>query len=280
MKRLIFCAFLGVLGMAPAMFADVVDYMLNVNGTTYCPSYDSGTTVCSSYGGLSAAGATGTLDLTYDSVGLGGAPYGLGTVSLVYNPGSAGSYNVDLWLFEQLIPDSGYDEYGTTGGSLGSGESWQIDTPDYDATGDPNTSATGTIIANTAANTLSNKNDVPGGVDSITGTCPSANCNDYTSLALGLNFSLLAGEEEDLTFTVSTTAPTSGFYLEQIDPGVVTGTAVDYFYSVTGSAVPVCTSGCTPPPPPVVPEPSSLIPLLALAGVLCFAIRRRSATQV
>ncbi len=280
MKRLIFCAILGVLGTAPAMFADVVDYMLNVNGTTYCPSYDSGTTVCSSYGGLSAAGTTGTLDLTYDSVGLGGAPYGLGTVSLVYNPGAAGSYNVNLWLFEQLIPDSGYDEYGATGGSLGSGESWQIDTPDYDIGGDPNTSATGTIIANTAANTLSNTNGVPGGVDSITGTCPSANCNDYTSMALGLDFSLLAGEEEDLTFTVSTTAPTSGFYLEQIDPGVVTGTAVDYFYSVSGSAVPVCTSGCTPPPPPAVPEPSSLIPLLALAGVLCFAIRRRSATQV
>jgi opacity protein-like surface antigen len=272
MKRLIFCAFLGVLGMAPAMFADVVDYMLNVNGTTYCPSGDSGFVTCSNYTGLSGGGATGSLDTTFGGTGLG-------TVSLVFNPGSAGSYNVDLWLFEQLVPASGYDEYGATGGTPASGENWQIDTPDYDAAGDPNTSATGTIIANTAADTLSNTNDVPGGTDAFLGCGPAPTCNDYTSMALGLDFSLLSGQEEDLTFTVSTTAPASGFYLEQIDPGV-TGTSAAYYFSVAGSAVPVCTVGCVAPPPPAIPEPSSLIPLLAMAGVLCFAIRRRSATQV
>jgi opacity protein-like surface antigen len=264
MKRLILCAILGVLGMAPAMFADVVDYLLNVNGTNYCDT-GSGTS-CSNVGFPSGAGDSSSLDTSY-----GGS--GLGSVNLTFNPGAPGSYNVGMWLFEELTPASGYDEYGATGGSLAGGESWQIDVPDYDAGGDPNTSATGTIIANTEANTLSNTNDVPGGVDSIAGNCPSPNCNDYTSLALSQDFTLGAGQEEVLSFTASTTAPSSGFYLQQLDPGEVTGTPATYYYSVTANTVAVCTADCS-----TVPEPKSLIPLLAFAGILVFAVWRRSAT--
>jgi hypothetical protein len=270
MKRLILCAIFGVLGMAPAMFADVIDYLLNVNGTDYC---DTGSgTGCANVGLPTGSGDSSTLNTSFDTTGNGGAPYGLGSVNLTFNPGAPGSYNVGLWLFEELTPNSGYDEYGSTGGSLAAGESWQIDVPDYDAGGDPNTSATGTVIANTEANTLSNANDVPGGVDSITGTCPSPNCNDYTSLALSQDFTLGAGQEEDLSFTVSTTAPTSGFYLEQIDPGEVTGTPATYYYSVTANTVSVCTADCS-----TVPEPKSWVPLLAFAGILVFAVWRRSA---
>jgi MYXO-CTERM domain-containing protein len=273
MKRLLLCGILGVLGMAPAMFADVIDYLLNVNGTNYC---DSGSgTGCSNTGFPSGPGDSSTLNTSFDTTGNGGTPYGLGSVNLTFNPGAAGSYNVGLWLFEELTPNSGYDEYGATGGSLGTGESWQIDTPDYDIGGDPNTSATGAIIANTEANTLSDTNDVPGGVDSITGTCPSPNCNDYTSLALSQDFTLATNQEELLSFTVSTTAPTSGFYLEQIDPGTITGVPATYYYSVTAQTVSVCTTGCS-----TVPEPSSWIPLGLFASVLvlALAVRRRSAT--
>jgi hypothetical protein len=272
MKRLILCAILGVLGMAPAMFADVVDYMLNVNGTTYCPSGTGAT--CSSTAGLAAAGATGTLDTSFGGTGLG-------TVNLTFNPGSAGTYNVDLWLFEELVPASGYDEYGASGGgSPALGESWQIDVPDYNynATTDPNfgglLSGAGSIIANTASHSLSNTNYVPGTTDSFLNLCTSSpNCNDYTSTALGEHFTLASGFEELLSFSVSTTKPTSGFYLEQIDPGI-TGTTAAYYYTATATEVSVCTSNCNP-----VPEPNSFVPLLGFVGVLVLwlAVRRRSA---
>jgi len=268
MKRLILCAILGVLGMEPAMFADVVDYMLNVNGTTYCPSGTAAT--CSSTGGLGAAGATGTLDTSYGGTGLG-------TVNLTLNPG-AGSYNVDLWVFEELFTPSAQNEYGLSGGSLGAGESWQIDTPDYNLPGDPNTglpAGAGSIIANTTANTLANTNYIPGTLSQYAYDCgPSPNCNDYTSMALGYNFTLGANQEEVLSFNVSTTQPTSGFYLQQVAP--VDGanpSQIDYYYTATATTVPVCTG----PACSAVPEPSSFVPLLAFVGVLWLAVRRRSA---
>jgi hypothetical protein len=271
MKHLTLWAVLGVLGMAPAMFADVVDYMLNVNGTTYCPAGTGAT--CSSTGGLAAAGATGTLDTSFGGTGLG-------TVNLTFTLGVPGSYNVDLWLFEELVPASGYDEYGASGGSPAAGQTWQIDVPDYNynSVTDPNfgglPAGAGSIIANTAGNSLSNTNYVPGTTDSFLNLCTgSANCNDYTSMALGQNFTLSSGEEEVLSFNVSTTAPRTGLYLEQIDPGI-TGTSAAYFYSVTASTLQVCPEDgqCNP-----VPEPGAMIPLLAFAGVLWLAIRRRSA---
>ncbi len=281
MKRLILCALLGVFAMAPAMFADGIDYLLNVNGTYYCDSGSGVSATCTgasspdTNAGLAAAGATGTLGTNYGGTGLG-------TVNLTFDPGAVGTYNVGLWLFEELTPASGFDEYGATGGSAAaSGESWQIDTPDYVYSAfDYNTSATGTIIANTEAANLSNTNDVPGGDDSIDGACgilnptaaPSPNCNDYTSMALSENFSLAAGQEELLSFTVSTTAPTSGFYLEQIDPGEETGSPVTYYYSATATTESVCTANCS-----TVPEPSSSLPLVAFVGVLAFVLRRRRA---
>ena len=85
MKKLILCALLGVFGMAPAMFADIADYMLNLDGTTYCPAgtADScGNTVAD----LSAApGTTSTLDNNYGGSGpsLG---TGVGNVTVTFNP--------------------------------------------------------------------------------------------------------------------------------------------------------------------------------------------------
>jgi hypothetical protein len=270
MKRLILCVSLSLLGMAPAMFADVVDYMLNVNGTTFCPSGTAAT--CSANTGFAGAGATGSLDTSFNGTGLG-------TVNLTFNPGAPGSYNVDLWLFEELVPASGYDEYGATGGgSPAGGVSWQIDTPDYDYPSDPNfgglPAGAGTIVANAASNSLSNTNYIPGTTDNFLNNCPlGPSCNDFTSIAFGQNFTLGANQQELLSFTVSTTAPTSGFYLEQIDPGI-TGTSANYFYSVTASTQSVCpvTADCNP-----VPEPRSIIPLLAFVGVLGLALWRRSA---
>ena len=93
-RLILICVCLGVLGMAPAMFADVTDYLFNLNGASYC-STSSTVSGCSSYGGLAAVpGLVSTLDESNGGTGLG-------SLTLTFNPG-AGSYNVDFWLFEQL----------------------------------------------------------------------------------------------------------------------------------------------------------------------------------
>ncbi len=266
------------LGMAPAMFGDVVDYMLNVNGSTYC---DLGTAVagCGTSGpgtssALTAAGAFGTLDTSFGGTGLG-------TVNLVFNPGGTGPYNVNLWLFENLATP-GYNEYGATSvGSAPAGESWQIDVPDSAYVGELGTPGAGSIVANTLASTLSDTNYVPGTDSSYAGggfcaTFPDPTCNDYVSMALGFNFSLTAGDEEVLSFTVSTTAPTSGFYLEQIHPVDGSNTsAVDYYFSATATEQPICITDCGPPPS--VPEPKSIILLVSALGILLWKMRSRTA---
>lgn len=255
------CLCLGVLVMAPAMFADVTDYLLNVNGTSYCPGFST-VAGCSNYGGFSAAGAS--------SLNLG---TGLGTVNLTFNAG-AGSYYVGFWLFEQLS-QPGYNEYGNTGGAPVGGQSWQIDVPDYDYIGELGTAGAGSIIGNTLANTLASFNYIPGSDSSYAGggfcaTFPDPTCNDYTSMAMGFNFTLDAGYKELISFNLSTKAPPSGFYLEQIHPVDGNNTSeVDYYLTGSASEQAIGT---------IVPEPGSWILLATLLALVLSRLRRRSAT--
>jgi len=84
---------------------------------------------------------------------------------------------------------------------------------------------------------------------------------------------LAAGEVETVTFDISATNP-GGFNIEQVHPidGTNSSATVAYF-SATESAV-ACPAGsknpaCAPPPPPGVPEPSSLMLLgTSLCGLL------------
>lgn len=272
MKRLrLGFGILVVLGLAPASFADITDYMLNINGTTYCPSYTGILGLCSSTGGFAAApGTVSTLDTS-----AGGT--GLGAVTVTFNPGP-GTYDVNLWLFEQLL-QPGDNEYGVINGSAAAGETYQIDTPDYDAAGDPNTSAQGTIIANTAASTLANANYVPGQtqVNYGTPTCTTTadggpTCDDFTSLGLGFNFTLGANQEEQITFIVTSANP-GGFNLQQIhpadDPSLSGNAEVDAYFSGAATAL----STVAGP----VPEPGSVILLATMAGILLWAFRSRIA---
>ena len=72
------------------------------------------------------------------------------------------------------------------------------------------------------------------------------------------------------TFTVSTTAPTSGFYLQQTD----TDTGDSIYLSDTYSVIPL--SG----PPPAVPEPSSILLLATAALGVLYWNRRSGAARV
>ena len=276
-----------VLGVAPAMmYADVWDYMLNVNGTTTCEN--QGGVAGSGFAGESpspctnvlAAGqtlsnVTGVSSTIDEGSGPGTGGSGTGTTTVTFNPGAAGNYYVNLLLFEELADPSyptdpdlyGDLDYAVTSGTLATGESYQVDTPDYDyySPGYPNPAAVGTIGANTAADTLDGTDHVPGpGAAPCAGTVFTTPCVDWTSVALGFNFTIGANQEEVLSFTASSTAPTSGFYIEQEDSN---GDAPIY-YSAT--ATPESTVAG-------VPEPGSLVLLVIMLGILSFAFRSRIA---
>lgn len=273
-KRFVLGLAVAAFAASPAAFADVADYMLNINGTTYCPAQTGAS--CGNTGLSGIPGLVNGLDTTWP----GGT--GLGSLTLTYNPGP-GTFNVNLWLFEQLFGATAQNEFGAASGTPGSGETWQIDVPDYNYMGELG-SGPGTIVANTAASTLNNTNSVPGNTSNFdasscgfvdptsgvpTGAAANPNCNDYTSMALGFKFSLGSGEQEVINFDVSTTAPTSGFYLKQVAPVDPANSAeIDYYFSASATTQPVGT-------PPSVPEPSSWILMGTVAGLLVFVARKR-----
>jgi hypothetical protein len=186
---------------------------------------------------------------------------GLGTITFTDKTAGVGFFDlfVDLALATPF-----FNEYGVTGGgSLSAGQTWQIDVPDYwcnttacqslglpFGTPDPNDPGAN-IIANTLENSLNDLNGVPGTLDNFLNACgaepnalnPAQNplCNNDVSLAMGFKYFLSAGSEEVITLTVSQTAPTSGFFLEQLrptDPGSPNGTSPVFLY---GSAQQVAT---------------------------------------
>lgn len=279
MKRLFLCLTLGTMTLAPGAFADIADYMINVNGVTYCPGgtpegSPGSPGLCNHQTGLAGAGATGNLDTAFGGVIPG---TGLGTETLVFNPGVAGNYFVNMWLYENVNINNPFDQYGSVSGTgPAAGQTWQIDVPDASYMGELGTAGAGTIVKNTAANTLSDTNFVPGKISNsdlsscgfFGGGAANPNCNDGASMALGEAFSLAANQEEILTFTVQQTAPAGGFYLATTDP--TTGTT-DYFFA---TATPQTVGGGGN-----VPEPNSWVMLFAVAGILGLMRRRRVAAQ-
>lgn len=245
MKKLILCA---LFVAARVAFADPIleDWGFNVNGTYEPDQTTSG-------GGLDLSG----WDWSGDT--------GLGTVTFTTTTGG----NFDFWIFDP-VSGPAFNEYGAVSGSAASGQSYQIDVPDYDTDGNH----TGTIIANTQADTLSNSNNVPGTADNYAGTCSTgSDCNDYVSMAMGFDYSApAAGFEDVITYTVSTTAPSSGFYLEEIQPvdtseGGDNSSAVTLYLSGTITTEPVSVSGT--------PEPKTSILLGVAMLFLAVCFRRR-----
>jgi hypothetical protein len=238
--------------LQPAAKADstsLQDWEFNVNGTTYFPS---GGATLGTVPGLNSAGFNSTT--------------GLGTLTLTFNPGAAGSYFVGGFFYTPVgVPF--YNNHGVVNGATGAGQSWQIDVPQYDLT--TANHGPGTIIDNLAAGALDNTNHIPGHDDNFGLACGAnggnpvnTNCNDFVSLAQGFHFSLNANQEEIITFSFSTTDP-GGFTLEAVHP-VDSGTTAQQNLFFSASAQAQCVG---PTCGGAVPEPSSLN-LMATAGVM------------
>lgn len=273
MRRLRFAfGLLILLGLAPAGFADVWDYMVSLNGTSYCANFTgfAGNPPCTNKLASgqtlnNVPGVSSNIDETEGGSGAPGPGTGLGTATITFNPGTTGTFFVDFWLFEQLLDSDADHEFATLLGSPASnqaGLSYQIDVPGYDDAGDPNPDAAGSIGPNTQAGTLDNTNHVPG-------PCPGPDC-DFTSMALGFSFTLGANEEEILTFRVSSSAP-AGAYIEQTNPtdGDNGGPPLNIFFTGTAVTEPTVASP--------VPEPGSILLLATMASILMWAFRSRRA---
>jgi hypothetical protein len=135
--------------------------------------------------------------------------------------------------------------------SLAVGESYEAD--------DPNSS---NIFSDFSGNSLTGKNNV------ATSSGPPNNCCDVSfALAFG-NLTVPAGGGT-VTFSITGSAPASGFYVEQTNQDTKNSIFLSGVFSPSG-IVP-------PPPPPGVPEPSTFGLGLSLIGAALAFTRRRAA---
>jgi hypothetical protein len=195
------------------------------------------------------------------------ASTGEGTLTFTFNPGAAGTYYFDAW-FDNDLNAPFYNEYGAVSGTPAVGQTWEIGDPSayYSAGLPPGAQGPGVdIVDDTALNALSNKNNLPGNASNYLGDCVGANCNGDASMAMGFAFTLAANQQEVITLNLSETAPTSGFYLQQIHP-VDDNTPSQLNLYFSGSAI-TEQSG-----PPGVPEPGTW--LLVSSAVAALALVR------
>jgi hypothetical protein len=170
---------------------------------------------------------------------------GLGTITITI--AGIGNHSV-LGFFDHEIDEvvnTFFNEYGSASGTAAAGQSWEIDEPGY---------VFGDIYDNLLAGALDNTNAVPVGSP-----------NDV-SMAMGWFFSLAADQTAVITFLLSDTMPTSGFYLAHLDPLDPDSPAGLYF----NSNIDIRSTGAP------VPEPMSM--LLFGSGIVACAgwIRRKS----
>jgi|GEM_PF-3353759 len=232
-------AVLGGVWQAQATQVGLADWCVNLNGDT--------STACNGAGSGSAAISLTNFNTTLEpgsnsSVSSITVTLGAGMHQFV---GFYADYDVDYATW------GSFDDSAKTSGSLSSGASYELD--------DPNSS---NIFSDFAANSLKNTNTV------ATPTGPPSNCCDV-SLAFSIsNIDVATGGSAFLTFAVTNTAPTTGFYIQQTNQD--TGNSL-YFQELLTSMAPP-----PPPPPPIAPEPSSFALGLGLISAVIAWQRRRA----
>lgn len=175
---------------------------------------------------------------------------GLGTLTVSLT--SAEAHNVIFYVDHEIDQtyNTWYNEYGAETGSLETGQSWEIDEPEY---------VYGNIYTNFSNGKLDNSNGVPI-------TFP-----DDVSMALGWNFTLNPGFIANISYTVAYAQPTGIFYLTQTDPdSLVTdpsSQASIYFWSDLA---------VRPQDVPPIPEPTTMVLMgTGIAGLLGWKKRQR-----
>jgi hypothetical protein len=120
---------------------------------------------------------------------------GLGAIRVTVS--GAGPHSVLAYVDHEIdeVSNTFFNELGGTSGSPAPGESWEIDEPGW---------VFGDIYTNFVAGALDNSSGLTG--------------PDDVSMALGWDFSLMAGETGHVLFTLTETKPPGGFYLWQYDP--------------------------------------------------------------
>lgn len=229
------------------------DWCVNLNGDT--------TTACN-YAGSGGPSGTGSIDLSaFDTTLEATSPNNLGTVTVNLGVGNNqyASFYADYDL--DYAAYGSFNDSASVNGSLPTGVTYSVNDPNlYNGVTTPSGY---TLFDEFANNTLDNTNYQP------TPAGPPNECCDVGFALAVSGLDVLPGGSGTVTFTVSDSAPGSGFYIQQTN--TTNGDSI-YLTETANIVAPVT-------PPSGTPEPSTFGLALGasmIGGLLYFTRGRRS----